>query len=224
VLYVLDEPSIGLHQRDNARLLDTLRRLRDLGNTVIVVEHDRETIAAADHVVDFGPGAGVAGGEVVYAGGVPGLRRSACLTGKYLSGRLEIPVPARRRPGNGQTIRITGAREHNLKDVMVTLPLGTLIAVTGVSGAGKSTLVNAILYPALKRALYASHEFAGAHDTLTGIEHVDKVIDIDHARSDGRRVATRPPIPSCSTRSATSSRSRRRRAPSATRRGASRST
>jgi excinuclease ABC subunit A len=191
VLYVLDEPSIGLHQRDNARLLDTLRRLRDLGNTVIVVEHDRETIAAADHVVDFGPGAGVAGGAVVYAGGVPGLRRAACLTGKYLSGRLEIPAPARRRAGNGHTIRITGAREHNLKGVTVTLPLGTLIAVTGVSGAGKSTLVNAILYPALKRALYASHELAGAHDTLTGIEHVDKVIDIDQ-RPIGRTPRSNP--------------------------------
>jgi excinuclease ABC subunit A len=191
VLYVLDEPSIGLHQRDNARLLDTLRRLRDLGNTVIVVEHDRETIAAADHVVDFGPGAGVAGGKVVYAGGVPGLRRASCLTGRYLSGRLEIPAPAERRAGNGKTIRITGAREHNLKDVTVTLPLGTLVAVTGVSGAGKSTLVNAILFPALKRALYGSHELAGAHDALTGVEHVDKVIDIDQ-RPIGRTPRSNP--------------------------------
>jgi excinuclease ABC subunit A len=191
VLYVLDEPSIGLHQRDNARLLDTLRRLRDLGNTVIVVEHDRETIEAADHVVDFGPGAGVAGGEVVYSGGVPALRRSSCLTGRYLSGRLAIPVPASRRPGNGQTIRVAGAREHNLKGVTVDLPLGTLIAVTGVSGAGKSTLVNGILYPALKRALYASHEIAGAHDGLAGIEHVDKVIDIDQ-RPIGRTPRSNP--------------------------------
>jgi excinuclease ABC subunit A len=191
VLYVLDEPSIGLHQRDNARLLDTLRRLRDFGNTVIVVEHDRETIEAADHVVDFGPGAGVAGGEVVYAGSVAGLRRAGSLTGRYLSGRLTIPMPVRRRTGNGQTIRIEGAREHNLKDVTVDFPLGTLIAVTGVSGAGKSTLVNAILYPALKRALYRTHETAGAHRRLVGVGHVDKVIDIDQ-RPIGRTPRSNP--------------------------------
>ena len=191
VLYVLDEPSIGLHQRDNARLLDTLRRLRDFGNTVIVVEHDRETIEAAGHVVDFGPGAGVAGGEVVYSGSVAGLRRAGSLTGKYLSGRLAIPMPARRRTGNGQSIRIEGAREHNLKDVTVDFPLGTLIAVTGVSGAGKSTLVNAILYPALKRVLYKTHETAGAHRRLVGVGHVDKVIDIDQ-RPIGRTPRSNP--------------------------------
>ncbi len=180
VLYVLDEPSIGLHQRDNARLLGTLASLRDLGNTVIVVEHDRETIAAADHVVDFGPGAGVAGGEVVYAGGVEGLVRSGrSLTGKYLSGRLEIPRPAQRRPGNGKAIRVEGASEHNLAGVTVDFPLATLTAVTGVSGAGKSTLVNAVLYPALQRTLHRSLVTPGAHAALHGVEHVDKAIDID---------------------------------------------
>src|SRR5262245_30469967 len=180
VLYVLDEPSIGLHQRDNARLLRTLRNLRDLGNTVIVVEHDRETIEAADHVVDFGPGAGVAGGRVVYTGGLPGLVRSRrSLTGRYLSGALEIPRPAARRPGTEKTIRIVGASEHNLRDVTVDVPLGTLTAVTGVSGAGKSTLVNAVLYPALQRVLHGAAVAPGAHVALHGVEHVDKVIDID---------------------------------------------
>jgi excinuclease ABC subunit A len=179
VLYVLDEPSIGLHQRDNARLLDTLRRLRDFGNTVIVVEHDQETIEAADWVVDFGPGAGEAGGEVVHAGTVATLRRAPTLTGRYLSGRLAIPTPAARRSGNGQQLRIVGAREHNLKHVSVDVPLGTLTAVTGVSGAGKSTLVNAVLYPALTRALHGAHVLPGAHDAIRGLEHVDKVIDMD---------------------------------------------
>jgi excinuclease ABC subunit A len=180
VLYVLDEPSIGLHQRDNARLLRTLANLRDLGNTVIVVEHDRETIEAADHVVDFGPGAGAAGGRVVYSGGVPGLLRAGrSLTGKYLSGRLEIPRPDARRPGNGKAIRVERASENNLADVTVDFPLGTLTAVTGVSGAGKSTLVNAVLYPALQRALQGDAGAPGAHGALRGVEHVDKVIDID---------------------------------------------
>jgi excinuclease ABC subunit A len=192
VLYVLDEPSIGLHQRDNARLLDTLRRLRDFGNTVIVVEHDKETIEAADYVVDFGPGAGVAGGRVVYAGSVAGMRRSAAsLTGRYLSGRLSISTPTRRRPGHGKAIRVEGAGAHNLKDVSVDFPLGTLTAVTGVSGAGKSTLVNAVLYPALKRILYQGHDPVGAHRALRGAGQIDKVIDIDQ-RPIGRTPRSNP--------------------------------
>ena len=191
VLYVLDEPSIGLHQRDNARLLATLRRLRDFGNTVLVVEHDRETIEAADFVVDFGPGAGTAGGEIVHAGSVATLRRAASLTGRYLSGRLFVPTPSQRRAGNGHTLRIAGARANNLKNVTVDLPLGTLTAVTGVSGAGKSTLINAVLRPALARALHGSHDTPGAHDALHGLEHVDKVIDIDQ-RPIGRTPRSNP--------------------------------
>jgi excinuclease ABC subunit A len=180
VLYVLDEPSIGLHPRDTRRLLATLQRLRDLGNTVIVVEHDPETIEAADFVVDFGPGAGAAGGEIVFAGPPARLRRArGSLTGGYLSGRLRIETPGRRRAGSGRRLRVEGAREHNLKDVSVDFPLGTLIAVTGVSGAGKSTLVNAVLFPALRRALHGAREAPGAHRRLLGIEHVDKVVDVD---------------------------------------------
>jgi excinuclease ABC subunit A len=180
VLYVLDEPSIGLHQRDNARLLATLGRLRDFGNTVIVVEHDAETIETADFVVDFGPGAGVAGGEVVFSGTPAQLKRSRrSLTGKYLSGRLAIETPRQRRRGSGRKLRIEGATEHNLKGTNVEIPLETLTVVSGVSGAGKSTLVNAVLYPALKRILHGSRDAAGAHRRIRGAEHVDKVIDID---------------------------------------------
>jgi excinuclease ABC subunit A len=192
VLYVLDEPSIGLHQRDNERLLATLRRLRDFGNTVIVVEHDRDTIEAADHVVDFGPGAGVTGGRVVYSGTVAGMLRSAqSLTGKYLSGRLTIDTPVKRRQGNGRFIGVEGATEHNLKDVSIEIPLGTLTAITGVSGAGKSTLVNAVLYPALKRALYQSPDPVGAFKRLRGAAEIDKVIDIDQ-RPIGRTPRSNP--------------------------------
>ncbi len=180
VLYILDEPSIGLHQRDNGRLLATLKRLRDMSNTVIVVEHDQETIEAADFVLDFGPGAGAAGGEIVFAGTPARMRKSKrSLTGAYLSGRLAIETPSERRHGSGKFVRIEGAREHNLKDLDVDFPLETLTAVTGVSGAGKSTLVNAVLFPALRRAFHGSHDPAGEHDRIGGLEHLDKVIDID---------------------------------------------
>jgi excinuclease ABC subunit A len=192
VLYVLDEPSIGLHQRDNGRLLRTLERLRDLGNSVIVVEHDQETIEAADWVVDFGPGAGVRGGEVVASGTPAQIARSKrSLTGQYLSGRLRIETPTRRRRGSGKKLRVEGAREHNLAGIDVDFPLETMTAVTGVSGAGKSTLVNSILFPALRRALHQSHDVAGAHDRVQGVGHVDKVIDIDQ-RPIGRTPRSNP--------------------------------
>ncbi len=180
VLYVLDEPSIGLHARDNGRLLRTLRRLRDLGNTVIVVEHDEETMRSADWLLDFGPGAGELGGRIVAEGTPQTVAHDPeSPTGRYLSGNARIVVPTQRRKGNGLGITIEGAREHNLKNVDVTIPLGKLVAITGVSGAGKSTLVHRILHPALARALHASHVQVGDHDKVSGIEHVDKVILID---------------------------------------------
>ncbi len=180
VIYILDEPSIGLHQRDNARLLATLKRLRDLGNSVIVVEHDEETMEEADWIVDFGPGAGELGGEIV-AEGPPQkiMQAERSVTGAYLSGRRRIEVPPSRRRGNGKSLRLLGAAANNLKEVDVEFPLGTFTAVSGVSGAGKSTLVNRILYPALSRALYGSREAPGPYKALSGIEHLDKVIDID---------------------------------------------
>ena len=180
VIYILDEPSIGLHQRDNARLLSTLKRLRDLGNSVIVVEHDEETMQEADFLVDFGPGAGELGGEIV-ASGTPRevMKNEKSLTGGYLSGRRRIDIPAQRRRGNGKSVRLLGAAANNLKEVDVEFPLGCLVAVTGVSGAGKSTLVNRILYPALARAIYGSREAPGTYKALSGIEHLDKVIEID---------------------------------------------
>jgi excinuclease ABC subunit A len=179
VMYVLDEPSIGLHQRDNLRLIATLRRLRDLGNSVIVVEHDHETIASADHVIDFGPGAGRQGGNVVAAGTPEDIEASpASLTGRYLSGTERIEIPStRRRPTGFLTLR--GAREHNLRNLDVELPLGVLLAVTGVSGAGKSSLVNGILHPALRRKLYGGYDEVGAFDRLEGTGQIDKVVDID---------------------------------------------
>ncbi|HXG14787.1 MAG TPA: excinuclease ABC subunit UvrA [Calidithermus sp.] len=182
VLYILDEPSIGLHQRDNRRLLDTLKRLRDLGNTVLVVEHDEETIRAADFVVDLGPGAGEQGGHVV-AVGTPDeiMANPASLTGRYLSRALRIPVPARRRPGNGHALVIHNPREHNLKGMPVRIPLGTFTCITGVSGSGKSTLVNDILYRALAQMLHRARERPGAHDRLEGAEHLDKVVAIDQS-------------------------------------------
>jgi len=182
VLYVLDEPSIGLHPRDNDRLLDTLTELRDIGNTVLVVEHDADTIERADYVIDLGPGAGRLGGELVASGTPADIRASkASLTGRYLSGDLEIAVPKKRRPGTGKSIRIEGATEHNLKGVDVEFPLGKLIVVTGVSGSGKSTLVNDILYRALAREIYGSYEAPGTHGKITGIENIDKIIRIDQS-------------------------------------------
>ena len=182
VLYILDEPSIGLHQRDNQKLIGTLKRLRDLGNTVIVVEHDEETIMEADYVVDIGPGAGIHGGEVVCAGTVDDIL--ACersITGQYLSGRRVIPIPAERRQGNGKRLRILGASENNLKHIDVDIPLGTFTAVTGVSGSGKSSLVNEILYKALAQAVYHTKARPGKHERIEGTEAIDKVINIDQS-------------------------------------------
>jgi excinuclease ABC subunit A len=182
VLYILDEPSIGLHQRDHIRLLNTLKRLRDLGNTVIVVEHDEETIRNADFVIDLGPGAGVSGGGVVTCGAPRDvIACKASLTGRYLARELEIPVPRVRRPPSGLYLTIIGAREHNLKGIEVEIPLGLFTCVTGVSGSGKSTLVTDILQRALSRSLYGAREQPGAHDKILGIEHIDKVIDIDQS-------------------------------------------
>lgn len=181
VVYILDEPSIGLHQRDNDRLLETLRHLRDMGNTVLVVEHDEDTIMAADHVIDMGPGAGIHGGEIV-AQGTPAEIMAApnSLTGRYLAGTLEIPVPQVRRTSS-RSLRISGASENNLKDISVDVPLGVLTCVTGVSGSGKSTLIIDTLHKALSQKLLRSRERAGAYGDITGIEHLDKVINIDQS-------------------------------------------
>jgi excinuclease ABC subunit A len=183
VLYILDEPSIGLHQRDNGRLLATLRELRDLGNTVLVVEHDEETIRAADYVVDLGPRAGRHGGEVIAAGPLADvLRHRDSLTARYLQGELRIAVPPRRRTApEDRVLKVVGARQHNLKDVTVDFPLGSFVAVTGVSGSGKSTLVTDILYQALARHFYRAKVVPGAHDRIEGLDHIDKVIDIDQS-------------------------------------------
>jgi excinuclease ABC subunit A len=183
VLYILDEPSIGLHQRDNERLLRTLERLRDLGNTVIVVEHDEETIRAADHVIDLGPGAGKHGGEVIAEGTVTDLLKvKRSLTGQYLSGARRIDVPKARRPiGPGRQLVVHGAREHNLRNLTVSIPLGAFVAVTGVSGSGKSTLIEDILHRTLARHFFRARVIPGAHDRVTGMEHLDKVIDIDQS-------------------------------------------
>lgn len=182
VLYILDEPSIGLHQRDNDRLLATLKRLRDLGNTLIVVEHDEDTMYAADHIIDIGPGAGVHGGEIIAQGNVEEIKANpASITGQYLSGAKKIPVPAERRKGNGNFLEIFGAKENNLKNVDVKIPLGTFIAVTGVSGSGKSSLVNEVLYKHLARELNRAYTIPGKMDRIEGLEHLDKVIDIDQS-------------------------------------------
>jgi excinuclease ABC subunit A len=182
VLYVLDEPSIGLHQRDNAKLIETLKRLRDIGNTVLVVEHDEETITTADHVVDIGPGAGEHGGQVVYSGNVSGLlKRRSSITGAYLSGRKSIPVPEQRRQPSLERLTVKGAREHNLKNIDVEIPLGLFVAVTGVSGSGKSTLVNEIVLKSLMQKIYRSKTPPGLHTSLDGLAYLDKVIDIDQS-------------------------------------------
>jgi len=182
VLYVLDEPSIGLHQRDNDRLLETLKRLRDLGNTVIVVEHDEDAIRTADYIVDLGPGAGVHGGEIVAQGTLKQiLKAKGSLTADYLTGRRKIDVPAKRRKGNGKKIVVKNARANNLKGVTAKIPLGTFTCITGVSGSGKSSLTIDTLQAGAARALNGARVIAGAHDSITGLEHCDKVIEIDQS-------------------------------------------
>jgi excinuclease ABC subunit A len=182
VLYILDEPSIGLHQRDNARLIRTLERLRDLGNTLIVVEHDEETMRAADWIVDMGPGAGEHGGRIVAEGPIEAIMASPqSLTGQFLTGERVVPLPRERRPGNGHWVRIVGARENNLKNITAEIPLGRMVVITGVSGSGKSSLITNTLFPALSQRLFKSREAAGAHDRIEGLEHLDKVIDIDQS-------------------------------------------
>ena len=182
VMYILDEPSIGLHQRDNEKLIATLKHLRDIGNTVIVVEHDEDTMNAADFIVDVGPGAGIHGGEIVCTGNVEDIKKCEnSITGAYLSGRRSIPLPKKLRDGNGNSLIIKGARQNNLCDIDVEIPLGKFVCVTGVSGSGKSSLINEILYKRLANELNRAKTFAGDHDDIIGIEHLDKIIDIDQS-------------------------------------------
>jgi excinuclease ABC subunit A len=182
VIYILDEPSIGLHQRDNGRLLNTLRKMRDLGNTLIVVEHDEETMYAADHIIDMGPGAGGHGGMIIAAGTVEEIKRcDKSITGQYLSGKKSIPVPAKRRTPDGKWLTVKGARENNLKNIDVTFPLGVFTCVTGVSGSGKSSLVNEILFKKLATLLNNARRKAGDHDAIDGVNYLDKVINIDQS-------------------------------------------
>jgi excinuclease ABC subunit A len=181
VLYILDEPSIGLHQRDNQKLIDSLVKLRDIGNSVLVVEHDKDMIEHADFVFDIGPGAGVHGGEIVSEGTYQEIKKHPTLTADYLGGRRQIEVPKNRRKGNGKSIKITGASGNNLKNVTAEFPLGKMICVTGVSGSGKSTLINETLYPILNKHIYRGVKEPMPYKKITGLEHVDKVIDIDQS-------------------------------------------
>ena len=182
VLYILDEPSIGLHQKDNAKLLDALRKLTDIGNTLIVVEHDEDTMYAADHIVDIGPGAGAGGGELVAQGSVEDIKKcERSITGRYLSGKKKIEVPKERRKGNGKHIEIKGAAENNLKNIDVKIPLGKMVCVTGVSGSGKSSLINEILYKGIAAEMYGSKEKPGRHKRINGLQNIDKIIDINQA-------------------------------------------
>ena len=182
VLYILDEPSIGLHQRDNEKLINTLKHLRDIGNTLIVVEHDDDTMLEADYIVDVGPGAGIHGGEIVCHGSIDDIKNcEASITGQYLSGRKTIPVPEERRKGNGKSLKIFGAAENNLKDIDVEIPLGQLVCITGVSGSGKSSFVNEILFKHLSNELNGSKKIPGKFRKMQGIENLDKVIDIDQS-------------------------------------------
>ena len=206
VLYILDEPSIGLHQRDNDKLLATLKSLRDMGNTLLVVEHDEDTMREADYLIDIGPGAGIHGGEVV-AAGTPAevMANPKSLTGQYLSGKKKIPVPAERRKGNGKVLKVVGAAENNLRHVDVEFPLGTFTVVTGVSGSGKSSLVNEILFKRLGAELMRMKVHPGKCDRIEGIEYLDKVVDIDQSPICERPAPTPPPIPGFSTISGISS-------------------
>ncbi len=182
VIYILDEPSIGLHQRDNDKLIATLKRLRDLGNTLLVVEHDEDTMLAADHIIDIGPGAGIHGGEIVAEGTAEEIMKcESSITGQYLSGKLQIPVPEERRSGNGNFLTIKGAEENNLKNINVKIPLGTFTCITGVSGSGKSSLVNEILYKSLANELNNAKKVPGKYKSIEGLEHLDKIIDIDQS-------------------------------------------
>lgn len=181
VLYILDEPSIGLHQRDNIRLINSLKELRDLGNSVIVVEHDKEMMMASDYIVDLGPRAGRLGGEVVYQGSPKNMLYTDTLTSKYLNGKLKIEIPQKRRSGNGHSLLIKGAKGNNLKNIDVEFPLGKLICITGVSGSGKSTLINDTLQPILSQHFYRSLREPLSYDRIEGIEFVDKVVDVDQS-------------------------------------------
>ncbi|KAA6307742.1 UvrABC system protein A, partial [termite gut metagenome] len=181
VLYILDEPSIGLHQRDNLRLIHSLRELRDIGNSVIVVEHDKEMMIAADYVIDMGPKAGRLGGEVVFEGIPKKMLQMDTLTSQYLSGKKKIEVPAERRKGNGKSIWICGAKGNNLKNVDVEFPLGKMICVTGVSGSGKSTLINDTLQPILSQKFYRSLQDPLEYDSIEGVEYIDKVVNVDQS-------------------------------------------